>query len=342
MRSDTASDDVRFRHGNGTTASSDRGRWLLQTPVTPAPANETTQASEVAMRPGRHLISTVCTFLPAGTGTEVAAGRRPAVDGDTVPPGHHVAGDRTAHRPVPSSAGRVTVSIAASAGQRAVLEAAAALDGVDVTTYAQAAVLKRLRLDRADRGLPRCPDREGGRVLTQLTAPCAQSAQAAHRVDEHVMLSCRWTLAQQPPTVPAQARALARAVLRSRGPDGQDDVCVLLISELVTNAVRYGGPGPVTLQLLFTGSEVVCGVGDRSREPPRREQVGPEDEGGRGLHLLASLSSCWNWYPTGTGKTVWFTRPLNGARQAVPVGAPRAPTGGVAHPLLDPAWPDDG
>ncbi|MFC9977465.1 ATP-binding protein [Spirillospora sp. NPDC127200] len=234
------------------------------------------------------------------------------------------------------TAAPITLSIAASPDQRAVLEAAAGLAGMDVAAYVRAAALKRVRLDQAIRsggGPPRDLDRADGRGLDQ---PTETAQAAADEAGEHAMMSCRWTLAQQPQRVPAQARALVRAVLHGHGPDVQGDVCVLLISELVTNAVRHGGPGPVTLQLVLTESEVVCGVGDRSRKPPWRRRAGPDDEGGRGLALLASLSSRWDWYPTAVGKTVWFARSLNGARQTAATG-PSA--GGAAHPLLDSAFP---
>ncbi|MFI6520874.1 ATP-binding protein [Spirillospora sp. NPDC050679] len=324
MRSDTASGEAWFPP---PMRSRDIVRsWQVAAPDPgDACASESAlQASEVAMRPGRHLISTVCAFPPAGAGIGIPVERpRSAAGGRAVPTGGRATGDHGVHPPTPAAA-PVTIPIDASADQCAVLEAAAALGGMDVTAYVRAAVLKRLRLDQAaptGRGLPR---------------GLGQAVEPAQFTDATGMTSYRWTLAQQPRKVPAQARALVRAVLRARGLDDRDDVCVLLVSELVTNAVRHGGPGPVTLQLVFTESEVVCGVGDRSSEPPWRRRAGPGDEGGRGLVLLAALSSRWSWYPTAAGKTVWFAWPLSRARQAAPAGAP---ADGTAFPSSHSAFP---
>jgi len=67
----------------------------------------------------------------------------------------------------------------------------------------------------------------------------------------------------------------------------------LLASELVTNAVRYGGP-PITLTMECRGREgVLLSVSDGSNDLPERMDVGPQALGGRGVRLVDLLSADW-------------------------------------------------
>ncbi|SFB89171.1 ATP-binding SpoIIE family protein phosphatase [Streptomyces aidingensis] len=82
------------------------------------------------------------------------------------------------------------------------------------------------------------------------------------------------------------------------------DPVELLVSEVVTNAVRYA-ERPVTLRLLR--SDVLrCEVGDDVPQLPRLRQAGPDEEGGRGLYLVQKLARRWGATRLGTGKLVWF------------------------------------
>lgn len=76
--------------------------------------------------------------------------------------------------------------------------------------------------------------------------------------------------------------------------DGADLRAVhLLVTELVSNAVRYGGP-PIALTLDCVGAEgVKLSVSDGSEEDPVARDVGPEGEGGRGVRLVDLLSVEW-------------------------------------------------
>ncbi len=90
------------------------------------------------------------------------------------------------------------------------------------------------------------------------------------------------------------------------------DAAELVTSELVTNAVRVSraeaGGVPVRLWLLADAASALVLVGDASPQPPERVSGGEDDEGGRGLLLVETLSARWNWFvpsePAG-GKVVW-------------------------------------
>ncbi|MFF7679462.1 ATP-binding protein [Actinacidiphila glaucinigra] len=83
----------------------------------------------------------------------------------------------------------------------------------------------------------------------------------------------------------------------------------LVTSELVTNAIRYGG-APVGLRLIRDDT-LVCEVSDPSQTQPRLRRARLSDEGGRGLFLVAQLSSRWGSRYTAGGKTIWAEQPLS-------------------------------
>lgn len=112
-----------------------------------------------------------------------------------------------------------------------------------------------------------------------------------------------WVLTSQP-TVAARARELVRRRLEVWRPDVAD-VVELLVSELVTNALRYGR-GPIGLRLLHGATTVVCEVSDELDAAPRLRTVHQGDEGGRGLYLVDQLSANWGTRTTAHGKIVWF------------------------------------
>ncbi|MGE7435450.1 ATP-binding protein [Kitasatospora sp. NPDC001175] len=106
----------------------------------------------------------------------------------------------------------------------------------------------------------------------------------------------------------------ARQLLRELLADVEDghlyaETGELLVSELVTNAVRHGRvPG----RLLWVRLELRVGllrveVHDASSDRPTARTPGVEDESGRGLWLVEQLSVRWGWHPRsgGVGKAVW-------------------------------------
>lgn len=112
-----------------------------------------------------------------------------------------------------------------------------------------------------------------------------------------------WRLPREPRSV-GRARELARAQLVSWGLEDLVDTTELLVSELVTNALRYG-EGEVRLRLLRDRT-LVCEVWDAGLVQPRRRRARDTDEGGRGLQLVGLLSAAWGARRTPRGKTVWF------------------------------------
>ncbi|MFG2294806.1 SpoIIE family protein phosphatase [Streptomyces sp. NPDC048603] len=119
-----------------------------------------------------------------------------------------------------------------------------------------------------------------------------------------------WQLPREARSV-GRARELARAKLPAWGLEGLLDTTELLVSELVTNALRYG-EGEIRLRLLLDRT-LVCEVWDGNLVQPRRRRARDTDEGGRGLQLVGLLSAGWGTRRTHRGKTVWFELPLPGA-----------------------------
>ncbi|GGN82320.1 hypothetical protein GCM10011579_069830 [Streptomyces albiflavescens] len=103
---------------------------------------------------------------------------------------------------------------------------------------------------------------------------------------------------------PGRARRLARRALSRWGLEDMTDSVELLVSEVVTNAVRYASR-PVTLRLLRT-DVLRCEVGDDVPQLPRLRQARATDEGGRGLYLVNKLARRWGATRLSTGKVVWF------------------------------------
>jgi anti-sigma regulatory factor (Ser/Thr protein kinase) len=89
------------------------------------------------------------------------------------------------------------------------------------------------------------------------------------------------------------------------------DTCVLLVSEVVTNALRHSD-GQVTLQLWRYPDRLRVEVSDETSRGPVDTGGGPLDESGRGVPLMDALSDRWGHAPHGEGKVVWFELDLPG------------------------------
>ncbi|MGV9496974.1 SpoIIE family protein phosphatase [Streptomyces sp. NPDC003642] len=124
-----------------------------------------------------------------------------------------------------------------------------------------------------------------------------------------------WTLPREPRSV-GRAREYARAQLLSWDMEPLVDTTELLVSELVTNALRYG-EGEIRLRLLLDRT-LVCEVWDSGLVQPRRRRARDTDEGGRGLQLVGLLSAAWGSRRTPRGKTVWFELPLPDGGNGLP------------------------
>ena len=85
----------------------------------------------------------------------------------------------------------------------------------------------------------------------------------------------------------------------------------LVVSELVTNAIRYGEP-PIRLRLIHDAETLICEVSDSSHTAPHLRRAKTYDEGGRGLLLVAQLTQRWGSRHTADGKTIWAELTLPG------------------------------
>jgi anti-sigma regulatory factor (Ser/Thr protein kinase) len=117
------------------------------------------------------------------------------------------------------------------------------------------------------------------------------------------------------PTAVSCARLHAKHVLREWCLTQVSDNAELLVSELVTNAIRAPTPevtiAVVRLWLLSNQARLLIMVQDDSTQPPVRAEPDMDAESGRGLLLVDAISERWDWYlPEGAaGKVVWCLLP---------------------------------
>ncbi|WP_436978088.1 SpoIIE family protein phosphatase [Streptomyces sp. enrichment culture] len=117
-----------------------------------------------------------------------------------------------------------------------------------------------------------------------------------------------WRLAAAPEEA-GRARRLVRDQLRRWGLAALVDTAELLVSEVVTNAVRHARTGPVRLRLVRCDA-LLCEVADDGHELPVLLNARESDEAGRGLSVVSRLAAGWGTSRTDRGKTVWFELPL--------------------------------
>ncbi|MFF6902738.1 ATP-binding SpoIIE family protein phosphatase [Streptomyces hydrogenans] len=106
----------------------------------------------------------------------------------------------------------------------------------------------------------------------------------------------------------AGARRFATDTLSAWGLDELSFATELIVSELVTNAIRYGKP-PVHLRLVLD-SALTCEVFDSNSTAPHMRRARTFDEGGRGLLLVAQLAERWGTRHGREGKTIWAEQAL--------------------------------
>jgi serine phosphatase RsbU (regulator of sigma subunit) len=133
------------------------------------------------------------------------------------------------------------------------------------------------------------------------------------------------------PAMVAQARRETMTRLGEWGLGEVAGVTELLVSELVTNAIRYTD-GPVELRLIYN-RVLICEVSDTGSTAPHLRRAHAYDEGGRGLLLVAQLAERWGTRQTTQGKTIWAEQALPphlqpAVRQAVPTRPPDSGGGG--------------
>ncbi|MGW2270765.1 SpoIIE family protein phosphatase [Streptomyces yangpuensis] len=119
-----------------------------------------------------------------------------------------------------------------------------------------------------------------------------------------------WDLPPDPSLV-ADIRSAATRRLAEWGLEELSFAAELMLSELVTNAVRYGSE-PIQVRLIHDRS-LICEVSDGSSTAPHLRRAATTDEGGRGLFLVAQLSQAWGARYTPHGKVIWAECALDAA-----------------------------
>jgi anti-sigma regulatory factor (Ser/Thr protein kinase) len=106
----------------------------------------------------------------------------------------------------------------------------------------------------------------------------------------------------------ASARALVARQLTDWGLQEHVFATEVVVSELLTNAVRHARP-PVRVRLIRDAA-LICEVTDASSTAPHLRKAQPMDEGGRGLFLVGQLTDRWGTRSTEDGKTIWAEKRL--------------------------------
>jgi serine phosphatase RsbU (regulator of sigma subunit)/anti-sigma regulatory factor (Ser/Thr protein kinase) len=193
-------------------------------------------------------------------------------------------------------------------------------DGSLLVLYTDGLVEKRSR--DIDEGLNRLREIFGPGSADQPLEDLCRATLAGVYADEHrddiAVLMARlrripsdhvvsWTLPSEL-TSASRARSLIRRPLRRWGLLELLPTAELLVSELVTNAVRYA-QGKIGLRLILEGA-LVCEVLDESAALPRLRHPDDSDERGRGLQVVSQLAQRWGARRAASGKVVWCELPL--------------------------------
>ncbi|AKJ08714.1 PAS/PAC sensor protein [Streptomyces incarnatus] len=152
----------------------------------------------------------------------------------------------------------------------------------------------------------------GRRVIEDLTAKPPADDAALILARTRVLARDRvvtWNLPSDPAAV-AHARSLATQQLQEWGIPDLTFTTELIVSELVTNAIRHA-TGPVCLRLIRDRA-LICEVSDASSTSPRLRHARTTDEGGRGLLIVAQLARRWGTRYTATGKIIWTEQAVPG------------------------------
>ncbi|MFF3336197.1 SpoIIE family protein phosphatase [Streptomyces sp. NPDC002888] len=123
-----------------------------------------------------------------------------------------------------------------------------------------------------------------------------------------------WDIPPTPSAVP-EARRKAMGQLSEWGLDDVAFTTELIVSELITNALKHAR-GPIGLRLILERT-LTCEVSDASNTSPRMRRARYTDEGGRGLFLVAQVAQRWGTRYTGKGKTIWTEQTLPDVRPPV-------------------------
>lgn len=157
----------------------------------------------------------------------------------------------------------------------------------------------------ATASLEQAADRVLSALLPRSSGPADDVTVLLARMPPGPLASARTVLRPEPRQVAAGRQFTARTLACWGQPHVAGTAC-LLVSEILTNAVRNARQ-PVSLNLYLTEREVVAEIADDCAHPPQRLAPELAEENGRGLMIVEALASTWGTRPAGAGKVVWFT-----------------------------------
>ncbi|MCJ1681344.1 SpoIIE family protein phosphatase [Streptomyces sp. APSN-46.1] len=163
----------------------------------------------------------------------------------------------------------------------------------------------------------RSPDQACSDVLAALLSPAPSDDIALLIADTRRLEPDRiaeWEVPSDPAAV-ARLRNAGSAQLAAWGLEGIAFTTELILSELITNAIRYGSE-PLRVRLLRDRS-LICEVSDGSSTSPHLRYAATTDEGGRGLFLVAQYAERWGTRYTERGKVIWAEVALTGGTEPV-------------------------
>ena len=109
------------------------------------------------------------------------------------------------------------------------------------------------------------------------------------------------------PAAAAEARSQVRVAIRDWKVPVDADIAILLTSDLVTNAIVHGDGETLTLAIRCSRAHLRIDVYDQSRSLPLGMDESADTDAGRGLVLVAGLSTEWGSFRTPAGKAMYFT-----------------------------------
>ncbi|MGK3942146.1 SpoIIE family protein phosphatase [Streptomyces caeruleatus] len=173
--------------------------------------------------------------------------------------------------------------------------------GVGLATLTESAAHPAASMDDACDAIVRALNPRGGRKDDVALLMARLNGIGADDVAE-------WRIALDPAEA-GRARAVVREQLHDWGLAKLADGAELMVSELVTNALRHSHSRPVELRLVREDT-LLCEVDDDDHDLPNLLSAGPTDEQGRGLRVVSTLAREWGASRTKAGKTVWFEMTL--------------------------------